>query len=67
MRTGKGYDEPTGTHTYAVYATYRGKRERQSKYLTRIGAQHFADMFSDKSAREFGFSYVRVVNEKVKK
>jgi hypothetical protein len=59
--------EPKGKHTYAVYATVHGKRERHTHYLTKEDAEKFAKMFREPTARKMGFMYVSIVNEKVKK
>lgn len=56
--------EPKGKHTYAVYATVNGKRERHTFYLIREDAEKFAKMFRSPSGKKAGFRYVSIVNEK---
>lgn len=67
MRTGRIFKEPVGKHTYAVYATIRGVRERHTHYLTKEQAEHFAKMLREPTAKKFGFMYVSIVNEKPKR
>ena len=61
----KVYKKPEGEHVYAVYATLKGVRERHTHYLTKIESKRFADMMKDKTAKDFGFTNVRVVKYKL--